>query len=72
MSRRQEKEADRLAAEFLNRAKLPCHGGITLFEKFKLLEEKTDDSILSKIINFFTADHPALEERIRELSHLCS
>jgi len=71
VSRRQEKEADRLAAEFLKRAKLPCHGGITLFEKFKLLEKKKDNSILSKIIDFFTADHPALKERIRELSRLC-
>ena len=71
ISRRQEKEADRLAAEFLKKAKLPCHGGITLFEKFKKFEEKASNSILSKIIDFFTADHPTLEERIRELSTLC-
>jgi len=71
IARRQEREADRLAAEFLKKAKLPCHGGITLFKKFMLLEEKADKGFLSKIVDFFTADHPSLEERIRELSTAC-
>jgi len=68
--RRQEREADLLGVQFLQKVGYSCQGGITFFRKLSALS-RTDSSSLTKFLDFFFSDHPAVEDRIRELEELC-